>query len=206
MDRARHERSWQVLLPVRAEAGKSRLGVEFGEDPTEYFARDTLAAVRACTQVGSVTIVGRKMPEADRVVADPGGGLNAAITAGLNALDPHRPVVVMLADLPGLRTADLHSILEQAAPADRAIVIDHAGTGTTMALASTPQFTPLFGLDSAARFAAAGFTVLDAERSARLDVDTAENLQQVLRLGVGPATAAWWKRNGAASYVYCRLK
>jgi 2-phospho-L-lactate guanylyltransferase len=193
---------WQALLPVRDGTGKSRLGT--GEDPTEFFARDAITAARGCTLIASITVVGRSLPDADRVVRDPGEGLNAAIAAGLAALDRELPVIVMLADLPTLRSEDLSRVIG-AFSGDLAIVSDHHGTGTTMALAATPDFAPLFGPDSAAKFTANGFRQIDAPDTARLDVDTADDLNRALRLGIGVATAAWWKRNGAASYTYCRL-
>jgi 2-phospho-L-lactate guanylyltransferase len=197
-----HASLWQVLLPVRAKVGKSRLGGT--EDPTEFFARDTIAAARASIAVASITIVGRDLPDADRVIGDPEEGLNSAITAGLQSLNPNQPVVVILADLPSLRSTDLDAILLHCG--QRSIVIDHTGSGTTMALSDTPDFSPHFGLDSAAKFLADGFTALETEPTARLDVDTVEDLNHALRLGVGPATAAWWKRNHSPSYTYCRLK
>lgn len=193
---------WQVLLPIRATPGKSRLGGV--EDPTTYFARDTIAAARGSSLISTVTVVGREMAEADRVLADPGPGLSAAIEAGLQALDPALPVIVMLADLPSLRTSDLDQVLARCHGLHRAIVIDHSGLGTTMALSHTTAFTPRFGEGSAALFLGDGFVSVEAPRTARLDVDTPEDLQQALRLGVGPATAGWWKRTGAPSYTYCR--
>lgn len=194
---------WQVLVPVRAESGKTRLG--FSEDPTEFFARDAIAAVRASNLVHSISVVGRELG-ADQVITDPGGGLNAAILAGFALLNRNRPVVVMLADLPSLRTADFDAVITAAHDLDCAFVPDHTGIGTTMALSRTPEFTPRFGSGSAQHFRSDGFKELDAPASTRLDVDTSDDLQRALRLGVGPATAAWWKRNGAASYVYCRLR
>ncbi|MGH3706127.1 MAG: hypothetical protein ACRDT9_15940, partial [Agromyces sp.] len=63
--------------------------------------------------------------------------------------------------------------------------------GTTLATASAGvQLAPHFGIDSAARHAAARFVELEASARLRRDVDTIEALVEAISLGVGPNTRA----------------
>lgn len=134
-----------------------------------------------------------------RLVADPGGGLNAAIAAGLAvATEPLR--AVMLGDLPSLRPADLDDALAQArrrearALPTRApqplVVADGDGTGTTL-LAHARAELLRFGPDSFSRHLSAGAAPLDVPVSSTLrhDVDTATHLAGARALGLGPRTA-----------------
>ncbi|MCV2396045.1 2-phospho-L-lactate guanylyltransferase [Actinotalea sp. M2MS4P-6] len=188
---------WTLVLPVkRLEAAKSRLDVaaDARAELALAFALDTLAAVAACEQVEDVVVVTSepRVPEIGiRVVADPGGGLLAAIGAGLAAVAQDRPVAVLLGDLPALRPEELDAALAAAARHRSAMVADLDGTGTTLLTARrAADLDPRFGPGSRAAHEAAGHVLLDAGDGLRRDVDTAADLAAVVRLGVGPATAA----------------
>ncbi|WP_018334884.1 2-phospho-L-lactate guanylyltransferase [Actinomycetospora chiangmaiensis] len=169
-------------------------------------AADTLAAVLASSvrRLAVVTSEPRLTAAADppvvgtdprvELVADPGGGLHAAITAGLEHLG-RRPVGVLLADLPALRPEELDAALaagrEALRTAPAAFVADHTGEGTSLLLAG-PGFLPRFGPRSAAAHAAAGAVPLGGDwPGLRHDVDVPADLDEVRALGVGPATRAW---------------
>ena len=101
-------------------------------------------------------------------------------------------VAVLLGDLPALRPEEFDGALAAAARHPLAFVRDADGTGTTLATAGPGvPFDPLFGPDSAARHAAAGFVELEASDAPGLtrDVDTVDGLEAVLHHGVGDHTA-----------------
>ncbi|MFL0713328.1 MAG: NTP transferase domain-containing protein [Microcella pacifica] len=72
-------------------------------------ALDTVEAARAARAVGELVVVGG-LPEqlpGVRVIDDPGGGLLAAVQAGLAVLDADLPTAVLLGDLPALQPDEL---------------------------------------------------------------------------------------------------
>jgi 2-phospho-L-lactate guanylyltransferase len=128
------------------------------------------------------------------VVADPGGGLDAAAEAGV--ADARRAgaeaVAVLLGDHPALRAAELEEALARASAHRSSFVPDADGTGTALlAVTADATLRPRFGPGSAERHARAGHVRLEVDvPGLRRDVDDEESLTAALRLGVGPATAA----------------
>lgn len=199
------ERVWSIVVPVKPTAiGKSRLEVPGVDrrDLARAIALDTIAAAARARRVAEVIVVTddpdvRAAPAiADRdteaapvrAVADPGGGLNDALAAGLEAATGAARAV-LLGDLPALRPADLDDALRQATRP--AVVADADGTGTTLfAHAETGLLG--FGPGSYARHLAAGAAPLDLDPASTLrrDVDTASQLAAARALGLGPRTAA----------------
>lgn len=196
-----------LVVPVkRLAAAKSRLRDPAG-DPAGHtrlalaLTLDTVAAARAARRVRTVLVV-----SADRTVAatltalgvevvdDPLVGLNAAYDRGallLRERDPHTAVGALQADLPALRADELDAAVTAAlAIGARAFTADAEGTGTTFLLAAAGvELDPRFGGGSAARHRATGAVALDGRwPSLRRDVDTAADLAEALRLGVGAHT------------------
>jgi 2-phospho-L-lactate/phosphoenolpyruvate guanylyltransferase len=132
----------------------------------------------------------------DPAAAGDPDGLNTALAAAAAAVrDRHGPVdlLALQADLPALRPEELADMLVVAPPQGRAVVADHAGTGTTALLVrdGTAPLAPLFGARSAQPHIASGAKDLAGEwPGLRLDVDTAADLAAAAALGVGSATAA----------------
>lgn len=197
-----------LVVPVKGgDRGKSRLDVEQARRSAlaAAIALDTVAAARAAGRVGEIVVVGSlaEPVEGVRVVADPGGGLLAAIAAGLAAVGGAaegsaaeggaRSTAVLLGDLPSLRPVELDAALAAAARHDRAFVPDAEGSGTALivARAGVPH-APGFGPDSAARHRAAGYVELSlpAGSGLRRDVDTLEQLEAAASLVLGPRTRA----------------
>lgn len=214
---------WNLVIPVRGGAGKSRLDVP-GVDRAALaraIGLDTIAAARACPAIAQVVVVtadaeiARAVGGACLVVADPGAGLNDAVRAGLAATDPAAPRAAMLGDLPALRAADLTTVLAAAAQHESAALPDAEGTGTTLITRTIAgELVPAFGEDSFARHCAAGFVDLARQIdsgsqqrsvwSARRDVDTLDQLREAAQLGLGIRSAAVFERSsgqGAASSV-----
>ena len=201
---------WVVVIPVkRLDAAKSRLRGAVADSRHEDLAlamvRDTVAAVRACPQVGEVLVV-----TDDRVVAaavaplgartvpdEPAAGLNAAVAFGADRVAGlGRRRAVLAGDLPGLRPEDLAAALRSAAssvPARRRrFVADAEGTGTVLLTAGAGvPLEPRFGAGSAAAHAASGAVAMTGDwPGLRHDVDTPADLRTVLALGAGPHTSA----------------
>lgn len=202
---------WSIVIPFKGGvSAKSRFASAFGADRQRIalaFLRDTVAAVADVDAVDRVIIVSAEpllhealLPFEVEVVADPGGGLNAAVAAGVaraQNLAPESFAAVLVGDLPALKGADLAAALDLAVEAARGghplgFVADRDGTGTTAVMAA-PGVTAStrFGLGSRQSHTAAGFVELavpDAS-SLHLDIDDAPTLDGVLDL-VGPLTRA----------------
>jgi 2-phospho-L-lactate guanylyltransferase len=195
--------AWQVVVPVKGGPdAKSRLRAPDGVDRlvlARALALDTVAAAVAAVGSKQVVVVTSDAEVASAVTQlgartepDPGGGLNAAIQAGLVAVPADRPVAVLLGDVPALRAVDLNAALAAADRTDRWFVADAEGTGTVLLGAREASAAqPRFGSGSAARHEAAGHVRLDVDLDRlRRDVDDEASLSEALRLGVGPNTAA----------------
>ncbi|RVW04729.1 2-phospho-L-lactate guanylyltransferase [Rhodococcus spongiicola] len=127
-------------------------------------------------------------------------GLNAALVAaeaGLTSDPDSTDLVALQADLPALRAGELLDALAAARRVGRAIVVDHAGTGTAalFACGTGCSLDPRFGSDSAALHVASGAQALEGDwPGLRQDVDTVADLEAAARLGLGPATSAVLER------------
>lgn len=199
--------SWGLVVPVKRLAlAKSRLS-SFGDaarqDLALAFALDVVAAGRWAGSVEQVLVVtdDRRATEAlseagARVVGDvPDAGLNPAIEHGASLLPVELGVATVSADLPALRPMDIDGALGAVPLGGRGFVVDTAGSGTTL-LAAAPgaSLAPAYGIASRSVHRASGAVELPAAAGLRLDVDTPEDLQLALRLGVGTATAAVVRR------------
>jgi len=122
--------------------------------------------------------------------------LNAAIIEGIRVAHefyPHCNVAVLTGDLPALTVADVETTLTAASAHVLAMVADEEGTGTTVLLARAGvHVMPSFGPGSRAAHEASGHVPLDLPATASIgrDVDTVDNLAEVLRRGVGVHTSA----------------
>jgi 2-phospho-L-lactate/phosphoenolpyruvate guanylyltransferase len=192
---------WTIVVPVKGtRAAKSRLGAS--AELALAIALDTVAAVAVTARVIVVTADAGSSSAAAaaaarfealgaRIVRDPGGGLNAAIRAGIAAAGVG-PVGVLLGDVPALQTAELALTLVIAERHPLAFVPDADGDGTVLITAlAAADHTPEFGAGSRAAHAAAGYLELDvpADSGLRHDVDTRKHLA-ALATRLGPRTAA----------------
>lgn len=195
--------SWGLVVPVKRLAlAKSRLssyGDAVRQELALAFALDVVTAALAAPCVAEVLVV-TDDPRAAlcldragaRVSADrPGRGLNPALEYGVSLLAPTAGVAALAADLPCLRPDDLAAALAAVPAGGRGFVADAAGTGTTLLAAGCGvALAPAYGIGSRAVHLASGAVALPAGPGLRLDVDTAQDLDEALGLGLGPATAA----------------
>jgi 2-phospho-L-lactate/phosphoenolpyruvate guanylyltransferase len=195
---------WTVVIPVkRLSAAKSRLR---GAVPDEWhqalalaMVRDTVTAVLRAAEVGRLLVVtddpvaaAAVTPLGAEAVPDrPAAGLNPAFAYGADVLAGLAgPRAALAGDLPALTGADLGEVLRSVR--GRSFVADAAGSGTV--LLAAPAGVPLdprFGVGSAAAHAASGAWPLAGEwPGLRQDVDTPDDLREVLTLGAGAHTCA----------------
>ncbi len=193
---------WQVVVPIKGtDAAKTRLGVAPSErrlSLARAFALDTLDAVANALSrrpgsrlvVVSVDTAPGTWPGADEVIPDPGLGLNPAVTAGLGACDPAAFRAVLLGDLPALRPADLDRALAAAEREDLGYVADEDGRGTVLVTAGPGiRLVPRFGPSSAHDHDDTGHAALAVDLPRlRADVDSLDDLDTALALGVGAHT------------------
>ncbi|TWE12220.1 2-phospho-L-lactate guanylyltransferase [Rudaeicoccus suwonensis] len=195
--------TWHLVVPVKdSQQAKSRLQPPPGvrrADLALAFALDTLEVVLRVVPADQVVVVtsdpqvrSELVDEGVRLIADPGRGLNAAITAGIDQVVRHTPGLpggVLLGDLPALDEDALYDGLRACAATESAIVPDHDGTGTVLlAHHDAARLRPSFGTGSAARHAR-GATVLEIDLPRlRTDVDDDASLRAAVDLGVGPRT------------------
>jgi 2-phospho-L-lactate guanylyltransferase len=216
--------SWVAVVPVKDPArAKSRLGGGGGSGSgdaggwaseadraglAQAFAQDVLGALQGAPSVSRVVVItgsheNSRLAEAlsCESLADPTTSLNDAIRFAADSISGEEPICLWVSDLPCLQSADVETVLAQAAAVfargqvqeergrTQAFVADDKSVGTTALLARAPKYlTPHFGLNSAATHEAAGATPLPGTPRARLDVDTQDDLRRAIALGVGPAT------------------
>ena len=195
--------SWGLVVPVkRLSLAKTRLS-SYGDDVRQElalaFATDVVTAALAATTVREVLVVTdddrareRLGDVGARVVGDlPDAGLNPALEHGASQLAAGLGRAAISADLPALRPEHLDAALAAVPPAGRGFVVDVTGTGTTLlAAAAGVGLAPAYGAGSREVHLQSGAVELPGSAGLRLDVDTPEDLDAALLLGVGIATAA----------------
>jgi 2-phospho-L-lactate guanylyltransferase len=171
-----------LVVPYRGDA-KRRLPADLRAAAAIAMLGDVVAAALPVGQVIVVTDDLMVVPPGAAGLSDPGGGLGAAVAAGLSLATG--PALVVNADLP-LATADA---LRRLAGAGLALVESADGTTNALSLPEPEIFAPLYGPGSAARFRAhAPFaTVAIAELTE--DVDSLADLER-LAPRAGPRTRA----------------
>jgi 2-phospho-L-lactate/phosphoenolpyruvate guanylyltransferase len=201
-------RSGAVVALKPGEHAKSRLGLPapLRQRLAWTMALDTLGALAGAlprvlvvsAQPALASRLARAGIRAEVVPEPPQSGMNAALAYGADRLRSAGIATVMacVGDLPALRVASVHRVLEASRTFPRAFLPDTSGVGTTMVIAHAGQLDPHFQGRSAARHRASGAIPLTAEllggplADARHDVDTEVDLATVIGLGVGPHTAA----------------
>ena len=148
-----------VLIPVKSlQASKQRLCHVLGPDQrrqlTEIMLQEmltTLAAVRGLAGVAIVTPEPVEFASGARHIADPGGGLNAALDRGIRVLaaDGAQAVVVFPADIPFAGPREIEDLLTVGRELEVVVVPDHGGAGTNALYLAPPlAIQPTFGPDS----------------------------------------------------------
>lgn len=193
-------------MPVKVlSEAKSRLAA-YGDRARRQlavaFASDVVLACLACPGTARVLVVTDDADASAALAAlgatvtldAPGAGLNAALVHGAGLLRAELggcSVVTVSSDLPCLRPQDLAAALAQVPVDGRAFVADASARGTTvLAAAGRAALLPAYGTGSRARHLASGALELTAPAALRQDVDTPQDLQAALLIGVGAHTTA----------------
>ena len=203
---------WVLVVPLKdPRRGKTRLAGWLEPGPRAELVRamvaDTLAAAAGARLVERIIVVtedpaaaraARRVGDRQAVVEVVGepvpGGLNPAVRAGIDrahAVAVDLAVGVLLGDLPALRAADLDSALAEAGRHRLAMVVDAAGTGTTLLTGGPGQrLDPAFGPGSAAAHADRGHVRVPLGPGSGLanDVDYPADLDAARLLGLGSRT------------------
>lgn len=196
-----------VLIPVnRLDRAKGRLAAVLTEEERVTLALITFETVLHAAGQGAIVLTADEMVAARaegraRVLAEEAGvsGLNAqveAAVAGLMHEDAIRERMLILhADLPLATEGAVASLEEQSEPGS-AVITESPDGGTNAMLLRPPGRFPLaYGPDSFAEHAraaeAAGVTVVrNVNRELRLDLDTPDDLRELLRAPRGRQGAA----------------
>jgi 2-phospho-L-lactate guanylyltransferase len=195
-----------IIAVKRLTAAKTRLAPLLAAGTREEVVLamliDTISAALAAPAVRSVTVV-TPDPVAARAVTDLGAAvltdptpaghpnpLNNAIAAAESVVGQRvTNIAVLQGDLPGLRTMELTEAIEAARTHARSFIADRHRTGTAALFAFGAPLDPQFGPDSARRHADSGAAELTGSwPGLRCDIDTPDDLNIALQLGVGPAT------------------
>jgi 2-phospho-L-lactate guanylyltransferase len=156
-----------IVVPIKApEACKTRLAVVVPDAARRRLVADMLRHVIETAQgAGEVRLMGPSrhgLPETVGLLADPGGGLNAALVAALAAAQAAGAtrLVILAGDLPRLSHADVEGLADLE-PGVLAVAPDRAGDGTNALSLPLPQaqsFHFHYGPDSFARHCAEAWT------------------------------------------------
>jgi 2-phospho-L-lactate guanylyltransferase len=203
-----------IIAVKRLSAAKTRLAPLLAAGTREEVVLamliDTITAALAAPAVRSVTVV-TPDPVAARAVTDLGAAvltdptpaghpnpLNNAIAAAESAVGKDvTNIAVLQGDLPALRTVELTEAIDAARIHARSFIADRHRTGTAALFAFGAPLDPRFGSDSARRHADSGAFELTASwPGLRCDIDTPDDLNVALRLGVGPTTTRAVGRRG----------
>lgn len=190
---------WHALVPAkRLREAKSRLG---RDDLTLPFLADVIHAIAGSTLVTQVTVISSDPAIISHVTTlgattipdNDSGGLKEAINSGLQWCDNQQlsHVLVVLGDLPCLTSAQIDQFLTAGCHHEASFLADAEGTGSTMWMRTTQSApSPKFGIRSRAAHRESGVYEVNGDCfvGARRDVDTAVNLWDALRIGVGTAT------------------
>jgi 2-phospho-L-lactate guanylyltransferase len=199
---------WALVIARTGGNAKSRLSPVLGVSERAELALAMLVDVLAgCAGVRLSMIlavvdtpIGRAVAEARGAWAllDPGGGMNAAVEAGLRsaASAGAGTVLVLPGDIPLARPDDLRALLAAAGDSERAVIVapDRAGVGTNALVVRPPGIIrPVFGPASAARHLAAGRLAGAVVGRAKLptlglDIDTPADLAALCEQRPGGAT------------------
>lgn len=155
-----------VLIPIKAGgSGKSRLSGALAPDERERLVgamlEHVVGAAQRASQVNQAVLVGPSrlgLPDAIPLLADPGQGLNAAITAALVQLRdsgraPPDRLLILFADLPEVTASEI-DLLAAAPAATVALAPDRHEIGTnalSLPFEAARDFRFAFGEDSFAR-------------------------------------------------------
>lgn len=208
---------WAIVPLKTLEAAKRRLADVLSPEERRALmlamARDVLTALVRCQTLAGVLIVSRT-PEADalaqafgteRFMESPDADLSGALTQAAEYLTEHRHasgVLIVPADVPLITPAEVDALLAGHSAVTLAPDDEHLGTN---ALACSPPDRIAFRFDGRsfkphvdAAFAAGVHPRVVPSQRFALDVDTPDDLRELLQRGPGTQTATFLQKSGIA--------
>jgi 2-phospho-L-lactate guanylyltransferase len=208
-----------ALVPAKAlDRAKGRLAALLSEDERRQLAmamlEDVVKALQAVAEIGSVTVISPDAEVLDaarslgaEAIGEPPSvrGLNQALAYGLSAM-PARPdaLLVVLADVPAVRPADIREVLG-ALPARGVVIAPSSAKGTSALALRPPDVIPF-------RFGGQSFQNHKREAAARViehaivrnealanDIDEPADLRRLLEQPTETATHRLLARLGVAA-------
>lgn len=183
---------WRAVVPIKQGTfGKSRLSPVLDAQARDDLVRrmadhvlQTLAEVAALAQIDVLS----PLPYPGWHGAwsrDRGRGLNAELAAWRQGIGA-APVLIIHADLPLLRVADVEALLMAAHGHGAALAHDRAGVGTNaLAIADGRDFAFRFGADSCRLHASQWPAIARvAHEGLMIDLDTPDDLHALHGLGI----------------------
>lgn len=177
--------TWQALVPIKqGKAGKSRLAGVLDDGARAALvgrmAGHVLTVLDQCEAIARITILSPQRPDGWQGgwLRDEGRGLNCELAAWRAGL-AGAPALVLHADLPLVKLADIYALLAMAERRQVAMASDRAGSGTNaLAIADARPFAFCFGPMSRMRHTAQchNMAVLHREGLA-VDIDTPDDLR-----------------------------
>ena len=195
---------WVVVIALkRLDQAKTRLQLDPGgrSELALAMALDTAVAVRQSPRVAAVFVVCPDPRVRDPfcredvqvIGTEPGDGMNSALSHGgatAGKLFPGFGLAMMTGDVPALRPAEITVALTYISNSGAvSFVADAEGTGTVLLAASAGSTVrPRFGASSARAHTGAGALEVSDPRlvGLRRDVDSVEDLDTAVELGLGP--------------------
>lgn len=195
---------WAVVVGRTGANAKTRLRDALGPEDRTALARamldDVLRAASRAGVAGTIAVLDppQRPPGEVRTIDDPGFGLDAAVTSGVRAAMSlgARTAVVLAGDLPLLEPDDVRTLVA-AAEGPRAVLIatDRHLAGTNALVLRPPDvIAPSFGPGSGAHHLASAVAAVGVaartvtQRRVALDIDTPDDLAELIRRRPGGAT------------------
>ena len=168
----------------------------------QAMAADTLASLRACPEIATISVLVRDrdlisssvlhgvgdvvvQPDATRIARR-----GARLVRGNPSQTIGQPLAVVVADLPALTVGSLSKVLRQAQQHPAAMVADRHDSGTTVLTALVAaDLDPHFGATLRSRPSSRRSDPDCRPADVACDVDTLADLAHARWLGVGPDTA-----------------
>lgn len=184
---------WRAVVPLKRRSDrKTRLSKVLSQPErarlSDAMACHVLEQLRRSCDIESILVLAPEEVAWPGIqwTRDHGHGLNAELDALLAATGP--PLLVIHADLPFLRTADVDLMLAQARARGSAIAPDRYGSGTNALALLSPSgaFGFRFGPGSCALHIAqlADAVAIVRQPGLALDIDTARDLADARRYGL----------------------
>ncbi len=185
--------NWTAIVPLKAAARRKQrlsgmLDLRQRIALSEAMVRHVLSTLQSVPMIADIHVVSPEPPDAPGLawLQDRGRGLNGELEAAVSTLGS-RPTLILHADLPLLRPADVQCLIDGATAAGCAISADRHRRGTNAIALTDPRgFQFRFGVGSFRRHcvvAGPACAVIDRP-GLTFDCDTTDDLAAIRAMGL----------------------